>query len=98
MTIDQIRDGEVLTLHVGGRLDTMTAPELEAVVKDLPEDITKLVIDLKALDYMSSSGLRVLLLAHRTMNGRGDLVIAHVNDYIMEIFDVTGFSGILTIV
>ncbi len=98
MTIDQIREGEVLTLRVGGRLDTMTAPELEAVVKDLPEDISKLVIDIEALDYMSSSGLRVLLLAHRAMDGRGELEIANVNDYIMEIFDVTGFSGILTIV
>ncbi len=97
MTIDQMREGEALTLRVGGRLDTVTAPELEAVVKDLPEDITKLVMDFETLEYISSSGLRVLLLAQKTMNERGDMVIKHVNDYILEIFDITGFSDILTI-
>ena len=97
MTIDQMREGEALTLRVGGRLDTMTAPELEAVVKDLPEDITKLVMDFETLEYISSSGLRVLLLAQKTMNERGDMVIKHVNDYILEIFNITGFSDILTI-
>lgn len=80
-----------------GRLDTVTAPELEKEMKSSLGGVTSLVLDFEKLDYISSAGLRVLLSAQKTMNKQGQMKIIHANEAIMEIFDVTGFSDILTI-
>ena len=80
-----------------GRLDTTTAPELEKELKASLDGITELSFDLAALEYISSAGLRVLLSAQKTMNRQGTMKLTHVNETIMEIFEVTGFSDILTV-
>ena len=86
-----------LTVALTGRLDTTTAPELEKELKTSLDGVTALIIDMAALDYISSAGLRVLLSAQKTMNKQGEMKVVHVNETIMEIFEVTGFSDILTI-
>ena len=98
MTITKTMNGPQLTLEVEGRLDTMTSPELEAAVRESIEGIGELVFDFGKLEYISSAGLRVLLSAQKTMNRQGSMKVANVNSAIMEIFEVTGFSDILTIV
>jgi len=80
-----------------GRLDTTTAPNLEKELKYSLGDVTELIMDFEKLEYISSAGLRVLLSAQKTMNKQGEMKLIHVNDTIMEIFKVTGFSDILTI-
>ena len=80
-----------------GRLDTVTAPELERVIKETLPGITQLVFDFGKLEYVSSAGLRVLLSAQKAMNAQGEMKVCGVNETIMEIFEVTGFSDILTI-
>ena len=80
-----------------GRLDTTTAPDLEKALKDALDGVNELTLDFSALEYISSAGLRVLLCAQKLMNKQGEMKITHVNDIIKEIFDVTGFSDILTI-
>ena len=80
-----------------GRLDTTTAPNLEKELKSSLDDVTELIMDFEKLEYISSAGLRVLLSAQKTMNKQGEMKLIHVNDTIMEIFKVTGFSDILTI-
>lgn len=97
MKISKTENGSALCLALEGRLDTNTAPELEHTIKNTVEGITDLTIDMQALDYLSSAGLRVLLGAQKTMNKQGAMRVTHVNDTIMEIFEVTGFADILTI-
>lgn len=97
MTIQKTRNETALTIALSGRLDTVTAPELEAVLKDALADVSELTFDFEKLDYISSAGLRVLLSAQKTMNRQGTMKVIHVNEMILEIFEVTGFSGILTI-
>ncbi len=80
-----------------GRLDTVTAPELEADLMGIIDGITELVLDFEKLDYISSAGLRVLLSAQKTMNKQGTMKIVHVKEVIMDIFDMTGFLDILTV-
>ena len=80
-----------------GRLDTVTAPELEEALKDLLDGTTELIFDFENLEYISSAGLRVLLSTQKIMNQKGSMKVIHVNETIMEIFDVTGFADILTI-
>ena len=96
MTIQRKQDGSKLTMELGGRLDTTTAPELEAEVKQL-DGVTDLVFDMTSLEYVSSAGLRVLLAAQKTMNKQGSMVVRGANDDLKDIFEVTGFSDILTI-
>ena len=97
MTIERKKDAGKLTLAVTGRLDTSTAPELEKTLKDSYDGVTELVFDLKELEYISSAGLRVLLSAQKTMNKQGSMKVTNVCEEIMEIFEITGFSDILTI-
>lgn len=85
------------TLSLDGRLDTITAPELEAVVEGIPDDTKDLVFDMSKLGYISSAGLRVVLKAQKAMSTRGSMKITGANDSIMEVFDITGFLDILTI-
>ena len=97
MTIKKEQNGQELSIALEGRLDTTTSPELEAELKGSLDGITGLTIDLAALDYISSAGLRVLLSAQKTMNKQGSMVVKNVSEEIMEVFEVTGFSDILTI-
>ena len=90
-------EGTKLEFVLDGRLDTITAPQLEEEVKANIDSITELVFDFSNLAYVSSAGLRVLLSAQKTMNDKGTMVVRNVSDEIQEIFDVTGFSDILTI-
>lgn len=98
MIINKSRENDVLNIVIEGRLDTTTAPQLEAELKRSIDGVKKLDFDFAALEYLSSAGLRVLLSAQKVMNKQGDMVIRHVNETIMEIFEVTGFVDILTIV
>ena len=97
MTIEKNLNGTELNVKVVGRLDTTTAPELEKEIMDSVAGVTKLVLDFEALEYLSSAGLRVLLQAQKTMNKQGEMVVRNVNETIAEIFEVTGFSDVLTI-
>lgn len=96
MTINKTGSGSKLTLALAGRLDTVTAPELEKELQDSLEGIDTLIFDFSGLEYVSSAGLRVLLSAQKTMNKQGEMKLTHVNESIMEIFEVTGFTDILT--
>ena len=97
MTINKSLNGSELFISLEGRLDTTTAPELEKELKESLENVTSLVFDFEKLEYISSAGLRVLLSAQKTMNKQGSMKITKVDETIMEIFDVTGFTDILTI-
>ena len=97
MTITKKQDGDKLTIALEGRLDTTTAPQLEAELRTAVDGVTELEFDLKDLAYISSAGLRVLLSAQKVMNKQGSMVIHNANEDIMDIFDVTGFVDILTI-
>ena len=97
MTIDKAKNGTRLTIALKGRLDTTTSPDLEAELKASLDSVTKLTMDFSELEYISSAGLRVLLAAHKAMSGKGGMKVTHVNEIVGEIFEVTGFSDILTI-
>ena len=96
MTISKIQNGTAVTLNVEGRLDTVTAPELEKAVGELT-DADSLVMDFVKLDYISSAGLRVLLSAHKSFAKKGGMTVKNVNEVVADIFDVTGFKDILNI-
>lgn len=97
MTINKNTDGSTLKLGVEGRLDTTTAPQLEAELNSSLAGVTKLELDFAGLEYVSSAGLRVILSAQKTMNKQGSMVIRNVSETVMEVFEITGFSDILTI-
>ncbi|MBS7263205.1 MAG: STAS domain-containing protein [Eubacteriales bacterium] len=97
MTIIKEKNGAELKISLEGRLDTMTAPELEKELKDRLADVNTLTLDFEKLEYISSAGLRVLLSAQKAMNAKGTMKVVHVNETVMEVFEVTGFSDILTI-
>ncbi len=97
MTISKNVNGEALTITIEGRLDTTTAPQLETELKKSLDGIKTLVLDIAALEYISSAGLRVLLSAQKVMNKQGEMTIKGANEAIMEIFEVTGFVDILNI-
>ena len=97
MTITTTRNGSALTLQLEGRLDTTTSPQLEAELSASLNGVTQLTPDLQQLAYLSSAGLRVILGAQKRMNKQGQMIVRHVNETIMEVFEVTGFVDILTI-
>ncbi|MBR4026741.1 MAG: STAS domain-containing protein [Lachnospiraceae bacterium] len=97
MTIEKNINGTELVITLTGRLDTITAPKLEAEVKSVINGIEKLIFDFTELEYISSAGLRVLLGAQKIMNKQGDMVVKNVNETINEVFEITGFCDILTI-
>ena len=97
MEIKKVKNGAELNLAVEGRLDTTTAPRLEAELKQSISGVETLVLDFANLEYLSSAGLRVLLAAQKVMNKQGEMIIRNVNETIAEIFEITGFSDILTI-
>ena len=98
MTINKTRNGNSLTVAIEGRLDTTTAPQLEAELKASLDGITELTMDLSTLEYISSAGLRGLLSAQKIMNKQGEMKVAGANETVKEVFEVTGFSDILNIV
>ena len=97
LNIAKTQNGNELTVALEGRLDTTTAPQLEAEVKENLSGVEKLMFDFAKLEYISSAGLRVLLSAQKTMNKQGSMVVKNSSDDVKEIFEVTGFSDILTI-
>ena len=97
MNIIKNQTDKSLNIALEGRLDTTTAPELEAELKQSISDNERLIFDFTKLEYLSSAGLRVLLAAQKMMDKQGEMVICNVNDVIAEVFEVTGFSDILTI-
>lgn len=97
MEIKKKLDGQHLTVAISGRLDTTTSPALEADVKSSLGGVSELTFDFEKLDYISSAGLRVLLSTQKIMSGKGKMAIKNVCPDIMEVFEITGFSDILTI-
>lgn len=97
MKINKTTENNTIILAVEGRIDTTTAPQLEAEVKSSTESAECIVIDFSKVEYISSAGLRVLLSGHKLMNAKGGLKLINVSEDIMEIFDVTGFTDILNI-
>ena len=88
---------DVNTIVLSGRLDTVTAPQLEAALEKILSDSDALVLDMANLEYISSAGLRVILKAQKAMNTKGTMKLIHVGESIMEVFDITGFSDFLNI-
>ena len=97
MNIEQTKNGSALTIAPEGYLDTATAPELKAVLDTAIAGVTELTFDFEKLEYISSSGLRLLLFAQKAMDRQGSMKVIHANETVMEIFEVTGFSDFLTI-
>ncbi len=97
MTINKEKNGKEMLIKIEGRLDTTTAPDLDKALEGELADLDKLVFDFDGLEYLSSAGLRSLLAAQKQMTGHGSMVIKNVKEMINEIFEVTGFSDILTI-
>ena len=97
MKINKTKNGSALVIALEGRLDTTTAPDLEQELKTSLDGVTDLTLDLTDLDYISSAGLRVLLSAHKTMMKQGQMKVTNASEIVKEVFDVTGFSDILTI-
>lgn len=98
MTIQTSREGGRLTVSLEGRLDTATAPELEEALRDALSGVREAAFDFRALEYISSAGLRVLLKAQRVMAGRGGTMkVKDPCEIVMEVFNVTGFADVLTI-
>lgn len=97
MKIELINSNDELSIKLNGRLDTITSPELEEKIKENIKNKKKLVFDFEELDYVSSAGLRLLLSTQKIMNKQGEMVIINVNDNIKEVFEITGFDGILTV-
>ena len=99
MEIRKIQADNRLTLTVSGRLETATAPQLDAEVKAIDPEVKSLRIEMADMEYVSSAGLRVLLTAQKTMNARqGRMELSGVNDSVKHVFDITGFSPVLTFV
>ena len=97
MNIEQKRNGNALTIAPEGYLDTTTAPELRAGLETALAGVKELTFDFEKLEYISSSGLRLLLYAPKVMSEQGAMKVIHSNSIILEIFDVTGFADVLTI-
>ena len=99
MTIKKNNEGEVATVLVEGRLDTMTAPELQGALSEYPGDVRRLVFDFSELEYISSAGLRVLLSMHKQMSSvGGEIQVTRANTAVKDVFEMTGFSDIFTVV
>ena len=97
MTINKNQEGTRLEILLEGRLDTTTSPMLETELKQTLDGITELTFNFEKLEYISSAGLRILLAAQKRMSRQGSMVVKNVNEVIAEVFEVTGFSDILTI-
>lgn len=97
MNIEKIQDRDKLAIRLDGRLDTVTAPQLEESLSDCIDNTNEVVFDLSKLEYISSAGLRILLSVQKKMNDHGTMLVKNTQDSVMEIFEVTGFVDILNI-
>lgn len=97
LNIEKTVENGKAVVALSGRLDTMTAPEAETLLRAILPELKELTLDLKSLEYISSAGLRVLLFAQKTMSAQGAMTVANANETVREIFDVTGFTDILTL-
>lgn len=97
MEILKQQNEKTMTIALKGRLDATSAPELETVFLNELGDVAELILDLEYMEYISSAGLRVLLMVQKMMNAQGRLVVTNVCENVREIFEITGFSDILTI-
>ena len=97
MKINNIREAEKLTVAPTGRIDTLTAPVFEKTIGELLTGVSELVLDMSKVDYVSSAGLRVILKLQKIMSRQGGMKLIGVNESVMEVFEITGFSDILTI-
>lgn len=98
MTIETQKDGGKMTLSVIGRLDTTTAPQLEETLGNVIDDVDDLTFDFEKVEYISSAGLRVLLSTQKKMPAPKKMAIANVNEVVMQVFEITGFNDILTLI
>ena len=97
LNITKFREAKSLKITLEGKFDTGTAPQLEEIVRTELADVETLIFDFAKLEYISSAGLRVLLAAQKIMNKQGRMVVKNVSDEVKEIFEVTGFTDILTL-
>ena len=97
MTIEKNRQGAELIVSLEGRLDTVSAPEFEAVVKNELAGVESFILDLQKLQYTSSAGLRVILLCQKMMNKQGKMILKNVSEAVMEVFEMTGLADLLMI-
>ena len=97
MEISKNSNGSTLTISLSGRLDTVSAPKLEEELKASLGDVTDIIFDLSRLEYMSSAGLRIFLSTQKIMNEKGKMTVKNVNSTIMDVFEITGFTEILSI-
>ena len=97
LSITKTGEGSTMTIALEGRLDTNTSPELEKEAKEVYEGVDKLLIDLENLQYISSAGLRVLLSINQAMTEKGGMIVRNVPENVQEVFNITGFSEVLTI-
>ena len=97
MPINYKIEAEKLTVSPEGRLDTMTSPEFEKELLNLLGGVSNLVLDMSKVEYVSSAGLRVILKAQKVMFNQGEMKLVGVNENVMEVFEITGFSNILKI-
>ena len=97
LNIRKTDENGALTIALEGRLDTSSSPQLEAELNESLPGVQDLVFDMEKLEYISSAGLRVLLLAQKAMNRQGKMKLVHVNEVVGEVLEVTGFTDILTI-
>ena len=97
LNITKEQQGKKTVIALEGRLDTNTASQLEGEIEGIGSDVAELEIDMTALEYISSAGLRVLLLAHKKMSKQGEMTVSHASEAVMEILDVTGFADILEV-
>ena len=97
MTITKTQNGTDLLVAVEGRLDTMTAPEFETEMKSALADVANVTLDFEKLEYISSAGLRALLLVRKALYGKGNVKVINANNLVKEVFEVTGFINILDV-
>ena len=97
MTLNIIKNANTATIEITGRLDTVTAPALDKMIGEELEGINALTLDMNALEYISSAGLRVLLSAQKKMQKIGSMKLIGVSEAVMEVLEMTGFADILTI-
>ena len=98
MTIEIKKHADEIVLEITGRLDTITAPALDKTINENLGEIKSLILDFKHLEYISSAGLRVLLSAQKKLQQHGSLKLKNVREEVMEVFEMTGFADILTII
>ena len=97
MTVEKITNGDSLTLRVEGRFDTTNAKEFEEIITNSLDGVKELIMDFESLEYISSAGLRVMLMAIKKMKKQGSMAVTNANEMVKEIFEVTGFSDLVEV-